>query len=674
MVGIRTWVSGVVLALAALVGGAGAAGAAEAANEDDKTLSPYFFVEGGDPKVDHLPLAATHVDVAVSGSVADVTVTQRYQNTGKRPLNARYVFPASTRAAVHGMKMIIGKQTIVAKIKEREQAHEEFDAAKRAGKSASLLEEQRPNVFTMSVANVMPNDVIDVTLEYTELLVPTSGTYELVYPTVVGPRYSNEPAGVAKSDRWVASPYLKEGQEPTSTLDISGTISSGIPIAQIACPSHQVTESWDNTGLVRFALTDDEKHGGNRDFILRYRLAGESIQTGLSLYESASSGEHFFQLVVEPPKRVKPEQVPSREYVFILDVSGSMTGFPLDTAKLVLRELASGLRAQDRFNVLLFSGASYLFAPRSMPATPENVHRALQIIDEQHGGGGTELLPALEQALKLSSEQNLSRTLVVVTDGYIAADKEAIRLVRTHLGEANVFSFGIGTDVNRYLVEGLAKAGLGEPFVVTSPSEAKSTGTRFRDYIAAPVLTNVRVTYDGFDVVGVEPSAVPDVFAERPVVVQGKYRGKPAGTVTVTGKSGTGTYTQRFEVTRAAPRVENRAIQYLWARSKIAALADFGFGEPGDAERKEITALGLRYNLLTPFTSFIAVAQVTRNPGTPATDVDQPLPLPAGVSASAVGGGMQSAAEPGLVAFSTVFTLVLAAILALRAREGRVST
>jgi Ca-activated chloride channel family protein len=339
-----------------------------------------------------------------------------------------------------------------------------------------------------------------------------------------------------------------------------------------------------------------------------------------------------------------------------------MEGFPLDTAKKLLHELSAGLRPVDKFNVILFSGASHVWSPRSLPATPQNVQAALADIDHERGGGGTELLPALEQAMSLGTEPGLSRSFVVVTDGYIEADKNAIDYVRAHLGDANVFSFGIGGSVNRFLIEGVAKAGQGEPFVLTDPGAAKDVGGRFRRYVSAPVLTNVRVGYDGFDAYDVEPKQAPDVFAERPVVVFGKWRGSAAGSITVSGVSGTGPYTQRFDVSQTSPRPENAALAYLWARSRIGSLSDFGFGEPGDDTKRAVTALGLEYSLLTPYTSFIAVAERVRNPGAPATDVDQPLPLPAGVSASAVGDeSMQGAPEPEL------WLLVLALLAALAA-------
>ncbi|HMJ15667.1 MAG TPA: VIT domain-containing protein [Polyangiaceae bacterium] len=629
------------------------------AQRAQKTLSPYFVLENADPKLDQLPLEGTHVVLSVAGSIADVTVKQTYKNTGRRPINAKYVFPASTRAAVHGMRMKIREQVIEAVIQERAQASRTFEQAKSAGKSATLLEQERPNVFTMSVANVMPGDRVEVTLRYTELVVPTEGVYEVVYPTVVGPRYSNQPAASAPAtDRWVQSPYTPQGKLPASTFTLEGSLSTGFATQAIESPSHPLKPSWDNPKLVRFTLDAAEKFGGNRDFVLRYRLAGDKIESGLSLYEA--NGEKFFLLQVEPPKRVTIEQIPPREYVFVVDVSGSMGGFPLETAKTLLRDLVGRLRPSDKFNVLLFEGDSQLLAPRSLATSPVNIRRAVEFMDSQSGGGGTEMLRALQRALTLSPEPGLSRSFVVLTDGYISADKQAMDYVRANLGRANVFAFGIGSSVNHYLIEGLAKAGQGEPFVVLDADSAPAVAERFRKYVVAPVLTNVRVSYTGFDAFDVEPPAVPDVLAERPVIVYGKWRGTRAGKITVSGVGGQGRYTQTFDVSATPSRQENVALRYLWARNRIATLADFGFQEIDEAAKKEVTALGLRYNLLTQFTSFVAVAKTVRNTGAPATDVKQPLPLPQGVSNSAVGGGVQSASEPEL--FVLLFALALAGL------------
>jgi Ca-activated chloride channel family protein len=215
-----------------------------AQSQEDKTLAPYFFVQG-DPNVDHLPLKDTRVDVSISGVIADVKVVQTYRNEGFRPINASYVFPASTRAAVYAMRMRIGNDVIVAKIKEKEQAKKEFEQAKQEGKSASLLEQDRPNVFSMKLANVMPQEQVDIELHYTELLVPTDGVYEFVFPTVVGPRYSSQKDSTDKN-QFVNTPYLHQGEQPTSTLHITARVAAGVPIQEINCPSHQIFPQFQN--------------------------------------------------------------------------------------------------------------------------------------------------------------------------------------------------------------------------------------------------------------------------------------------------------------------------------------------------------------------------------------------------------------------------------------------
>ena len=603
----------------------------------DRTRSPYFFVKSDDPEVDQLPLKSTAVQVNVSGVIADVVVTQVYKNEGSRPLEAIYVFPASTRAAVYGMTMTIGERTITAKIRKRAEARQEYEQAKQAGQSASLLEQQRPNVFQMNVANILPGDVIRVELKYTELLIPTDSVYELVYPTVVGPRYSNQPAaGASDSDRWIANPYLHEGELPPYTFDIAVDLAAGIPIQKITCPSHRVNVSYDGPALASVRLDPSENHGGNRDFILRYRLAGNQVETGLLLYEGET--ENFFLLMAQPPYRVRSAQIPPREYLFIVDVSGSMHGFPLNISKQLLRDLLNTLKPTDRFNVLLFAGGSSLMAEQSLPATPENLRQAITLIHRQRGGGGTELLPALRRALSLPKPQGYARTIVIATDGYVSIEAEAFDLIQSSLNRANVFAFGIGSSVNRYLIEGMARVGQGEPFVVTKPEEAPREAERFRKLIESPVLTGITLDFDGFDVYDVEPPTIPDVMAQRPVIVFGKWRGERQGTIRLRGLTGDGPFAHDIPVAPVNPLVTNRALRYLWARHRIAILSEYNALKPQDERIHEVTTLGLSYNLLTAYTSFVAIDSKIRLQGEPAATVQQPLPLPQGVSDYAVGG------------------------------------
>ncbi|MFT3698254.1 MAG: VIT and VWA domain-containing protein [Kofleriaceae bacterium] len=639
----------------------------------DKTLSPFFVVDGAKPGVEALPLESTRADVKIAGVISDVTVTQTYRNDGDQTITAKYVFPASTRAAVYAMKMTIGDRQITAKIKEREQAKKDFEEAKAAGKTATLLEEERPNVFTMSVANILPKDRIQVELKYTELLVPTDGVYEMVYPTTVGPRYASETTGVGKhgENQFVASPVQHAGAAPTAGFTMHVAVAGGMEIQSLDSPSHKLaTQFAADKQTASVDLDASEQNAGNRDFVLRYRLAGKDLASGLMTY-AGPNNENFFLAMVQPPHRPAQELIPPREYVFIVDVSGSMQGFPLQTTKSLMHDLLPRLRPTDTFDVLLFSGDDALYAKKSVPATPEEIQKAMAFVDKQNGGGGTELLPAMQHAMQLPKTDNASRSFVVVTDGFIAEEPKVFEQIRDHLGEANVWSFGIGTSVNRHLMDGIAKAGQGEAFTILGPDQAKSAAVKFRDYVETPVLTNVKLTVDGFDAYDISPKVLPDVFASRPVLVWGKYHGAPKGSLTISGVSGKGRFVSTLDASKASPDDKNQALRYLWARDQVSLLGDF-FN--ADANHDQIVKLGLQYNLLTQFTSFIAVQDIVRTTKG-STDVAQPSPMPEGVSDMAVGqgqAGMEVGAEPPfawlLVGLGGVF-----GVMALRRRKGLAS-
>ena len=638
-----------------------------AASPEHSSLSPYFFIEGRESSVENFPLKDTRVDVAVSGIIAAVTVTQTYSNLGSEPINGSYIFPGSTSAAVHGMKMTIGDRVIKAKIKEKEKARKTFDTAKKEGKNASLLEQKRPNVFSMEVANIMPGDTIEVELKYTELLVPDSGIYEFIYPTVVGPRYTSlAPEDASDSEKWVHNPYLKQGSDPRTDFSIKVSLAAGLPIQEISSSSHDIEVKFGNESQALIGLTNQDGFGGDRDFILKYRLSGNQISSGLILQQGDE--ENFFLLMTQPPKRVEQKTIPAREYVFVIDVSGSMSGYPLDTAKLLIKELIGGLLPTDTFNVMFFAGDSEVLSSTSVPATPTNIQRAVNMIDNSKGGGGTELLKAMKRAMKMPKQEGLSRTMVVVTDGYIHAEQEVFELIQQNLDRTNVFAFGIGSSVNRYLIEGVAKSGQGEPFIVTKANEAQAAADRFSQYVSSPVLTDIEVSFDGIEVYDVEPPTVPDLFAERPIVVFGKWRGEPAGLVSVTGNNGAGVYQRKIPVGGAVTKGHEGALNYLWARNRISRIADFNARRGNTHKRDEIVSLGLKYNLLTPFTSFIAIDEIIRNPNQDSRDVKQPLTLPKNVSNLVVGGGLKTVPEPGLILLAV---LLLASTLISRLRRRR---
>ncbi|WP_163216474.1 SusC/RagA family TonB-linked outer membrane protein [Bacteroides sp. 224] len=588
--------------------------------KEDQSLSPYFLIKSSAATEAHMPLKQTNVEANIAGVIADVCVKQIYINESENTLEAIYVFPGSTRAAVYGMAMTIGDRRIEAKIKKKEQARQEYEKAKEEGKSTTLLEQHRPNVFQMNVANILPGDTIVVEMKYTELLENEDKQYEFVYPTVVGPRYSES------GEQWVDRSINQLESDKTPGFFIRTTIQAGMPIRKISSMSHNLTIESPSPDQAVVSLSNPKDYQGDRDYILQYELQGGKVESGLLRYEHGD--ENFFLLMVQPPKKPSLNQIPPREYVFIIDVSGSMGGTPLDISKKLIYNLVTSLRPIDRFNVMLFESSNAMLYEESLPATEENIEKAMNVIDRRQGSGGTRLYPALVNAMNFKATEGYSRTFMVITDGFVTVEKEAFNYVRDHLNEANLFPFGIGMGVNRYIIEGLAHAGMGTPYIVSNFFEAEKVGQKAINEISEPVLTNISVDWDEFDVYDVEPVGIPDVFAERPILIYGKYKGEAKGTITLSGLSGEENYRQTFDVAKARQE-NNRALRYLWARNQIRYFDDYAQYYEGDTngwsdmygrhqrsprQIEYVTNLGLKYNLLTQYTSFLAVDEEVRTP------------------------------------------------------------
>ncbi len=613
---------------------------ANSADRPGQLQSPYFVVHGpagADSAVDSLPLKETKAKVEIAGVIASVVVTQTYTNEGTVPIEATYVFPGSTRAAVMAMEMQVGERKIKAKIETRKKAAKIYKKALAAGKTASLLEQEKPNVFKMKIANIMPKDTVVVRIEYVEALIPESGIYEFVYPTVVGPRYTGEDASRAPASAWTSNPHTRAGRPASYQWDLSATLRSGIPIRALYSDTHILQTRFLGPKVAQVDVND--KRGGNRDFVLRYRLTGKAIETGVLLFPgNGKSKEKFFLAMVQPPSMQSKVELPAREYIFIVDVSGSMHGFPMKTTRSLMTEIFKGLKPKDRLNLMKFAGGSDVLAPVSLPATQANKAKALAALGSP-ASGGTHILKALQQALAMKRNSDMATTFVVVTDGYVSVESEAFGLIRKNLGKANLFSFGIGSSVNRHLVEGMARAGRGKSFVTLKATEARGKAKAFASYISSPVLTNVKLQIDGFDAYDLVPSKLPDVFSQRPLLVFGKYRGNKNGRIVFSGVTGTGSRKMVIDVAGSgAESVSNGALRYLWARDRIAELEDDA-AFAGKNNDQKITNRGLKYNLMTAYTSFVAVDDRLRNRGSKsATKVRQALPMPAGVSNAAIEG------------------------------------
>ncbi len=600
---------------------------------DDKGGAAGFEVARG-ASVDALPLRSQTTTVDVAGVIARIRIEQVWQNAGRTPIEAVYVFPTSTRAALHDLRLRINDQReLRAEIRAKEQAQKIYEAARDNGQTAGLLEQQRPNAVTMNVANILPGDKIVVVIEASELLRSVEGVYELVLPQTIGTRYQ----GNAGSESFVENGSIAASSSTVQTK-IEVTVRSPIGVKRIGSPSHGIAPLFDGADEAKVVLTSSvDDVIADRDVVLRWQLAGDDNETGVLLFRDKDSKENFFLLLGEAPADVEAVDAPAREVVFVVDVSGSMGGFPLDTAKGLLRDLVGELRDEDRFNMLFFAGSSTVLAEHSLAPTPNNIALALNTLNRHQGGGGTELREALQRALALPVDKDAgrARVVVVVTDGFVSAERAVFDDVRDHLGDASVFAFGIGSSVNRDLIEGLARAGHTEPFVMLDAAQGLRAVDHFRVNVGRPSLTHINVRFDGFTATDLEPARAPDLFPGRPLVMLGKFSGPSSGNVVVTGTGLRGApYEHVIPIEDNLERKEHAPLASLWARSRIARLADGN--TPSTEQLAEVEQLGLRYRLLSERTSFVVVDPAVRNANGDAAAVAQPSVTPRGVKGDTV--------------------------------------
>lgn len=567
------------------------------AQEEWETECPYFNIETEDSTNVSFALLSTDVSATISGVIANVVVEQTYYNSGESTIDATYVFPMSTNAAVYGMEMMIEDRVVEAVIKRKDEAESLFEEADSLGLTATLLEQERPNVFQMNLANINPNDSLVVRMFYTELLIPSNGIYQWVFPNIVGPRFTTG------GEPWVQQAINDNIPLSETELNIFVKINAGMPL-EAECSSHPVT--FIDSGNSTFAILNTNP---GADFIVDYSLNRDQIETGLLLYEGED--ENFFLSIIQPAKPEVEFNSPPREYIFIMDISGSMSGFPLNVSKELMLNLLNDIDPSDKFNIMVFAGGSATLAENSIDATSENIQLAADFVDNLQSGGYTQLLPAMQSALDMEISDDYSRTFAILTDGNVTVEKATYELIRENLGEANFFSFGIGTFVNRYIIEGIAYVGEGEPFVVTSSADATEMAATFKSYLEKPVLTNIEATLEGIDAYDIEPLSIPDVFAERPIIIYGKYNLPAEGSISISGDFSNGTVAETLNFADyEATADENIALKYLWARKRIKLMSDYGIASNEDDDlsiEEEITLLGLQYSLVTDYTSFVAI-------------------------------------------------------------------
>ena len=597
-----------------------AQGSLEAADKNGKSLGAC-------------PLKHTNVKAEISGFLARVRVKQEFENNFAEKIEAVYTFPLPQMAAVDDMTMTVGTRVVRGKILKREEAREVYEAAKSNGQAAALLDQERPNIFTQSVANILPGEKVTVEISYVETLKYDGGTYEFVFPTVVAPRYN--PAQVRDVNK-ISPPIAKTRAGHDISIEVA--LDAGVPIESFVSKSHliETTNLSASRAIVRL---QNQKTIPNKDFILRYDVSGKKISDAVLTHKSDKGG--FFTLILQPPDTPRAQDVTPKEIVFVLDTSGSMEGFPIEKAKEAMRLALSGLYPNDTFNLITFAGETKILFEQPVPATPENLAKARAFLQDKKGDGGTEMMTAIKAALEPSDSQQHVRVVCFMTDGEVGNDEEIIAEVRKH-PNARVFSFGIGESVNRYLLEKIAQEGRGEAEFVSLNDDGSAAARRFHERVRSPMLMDIAVDWNGLPVADVYPNRVPDLFSAKPVVIHGRFTGAGGGTIRLKGKVAGQEIVREVPITFPENEPAHDTLATLWARSRVdelsrQTLAESSRRNPENGEmsiNEEITNLGLEFRLLTQFTSFVAVEELIITDGGQPRRVEVPVELPEGMKNS----------------------------------------
>lgn len=584
------------------------------------------------------PLKHTSVKAEISGSISRVVVTQQFENPFTERIEAVYTFPLPQNAAVDDMTMIVGERTIRGKILRREEAQAVYEAAKARGYTAGLLDQERPNIFTQSVANILPGNQVTITISYVETLRYEDGTYEFVFPMVVGPRYI--PRGVPGASR--IAPPVAAAERSGHDISLEVNLDAGLIVDNLEARTHPVHIERPGPTHARLRL-----QGGptipNKDFILRYDVAGKTIQDAVLTHRSDKGG--FFTLMLQPPERIGADDVTPKELVFVLDTSGSMSGFPIEKAKETMRLALDNLYPDDTFNLITFSGDTRILFDQPVRATKSNLRRAQNFLASTTGYGGTEMMSAIKAALEPSDKQSHVRIVCFMTDGFVGNDMQIIAEVQKYKN-ARVFAFGVGNSVNRFLLDGIARAGRGEVEYVGLHDDGSAAAKRFHQRVRNPLLTDISIDWGELPVADVYPKRIPDLFGAKPVLLTGRYSAPGSGTIKLKGNMAGNPFTREIQVTLPESMALHDVLAPLWARARIDSLMTEDYlgamnGRMRDELRNTITQLGIEFRLMTQFTSFVAVEEISVSDGGTLRRIDVPVEVPEGVGLDVIkaGGG-----------------------------------
>lgn len=546
----------------------------------------------------HYPLLRTEVDAEITGPVVRVTVRQTFANPWAGPVDVLYSFPLPDRSAVDAFRLEAGGAIFRAEVMEREAAAETFAAGAERGCTATLLEQIRPNLFTRRIANLPPGGNIVAVISYVEDLRYEDGGYEFVFPVVAAPRYRR-----AVGDETGKVP----AEETDHRFDITVAIDAGVPVWDLTSPSHAIEIPFLKGPRARVELYPCDVIP-NRDFVLKYQVATETTEPAIFAHRVGAVGT--FGLLLQPDEDPTAAEVWGREMVFVLDCSGSMSGKPNEMAKRIVERTLETLRPTDTFRILRFSDQATALSNRALPATYENIRQGLHFLRALKGDGGTEMLSGVHLALGGPRDPYRMRIVHFLTDGLIGNEPQVLKAVKQRLGDARIFPLGVGSSVNRFLLERMATVGRGVVSYIRHDApdyRIEEEVERFVARVRSPILTDLEIEWGGLPVRDTAPSRLPDCYAGRPVLILGRYDGPGERTVVVRGRRGRQVYRREIRVTLPESSRSHSALPKLWARSRIAELMlDHYAGEREDIDA-EVLALAVEHRLLTDRTAFVAV-------------------------------------------------------------------
>ncbi len=605
------------------------------------------------------PLKHTEVRAKIAGNLSRVEVTQSFENPFTQPLEAVYIFPLPDAAAVDDMEIKIGDRIIKGSIKQREEAQQIYQQAKREGRTAGLLEQERDNIFTQSLANIQPGEKIDVTIRYTDSLKFEGGNYEFVFPMVVGPRYipgtqidnSGDTDRVPDASR-ISPPVMPSGMRSGHDIGVTVEIDAGSIVSNVSSTSHQLRI--DREGQIVRVKLGGEDTIPNKDLILRYQVAGANTQATI-LNQSDDRCGHFAVYLI-PALAYKIAEIVPKDVVFLMDTSGSQSGDPILKSRELMRRFINGLNPYDTFTIIDFDNTATYLSAAPLANTPENRTKAMNYIDRLTADGGTELMNGIHAVMNFpNAPAGRLRSIVLITDGYIGNDNEILAAVQQNLKPGNrLYSFGVGSSTNRFLLNRIAEIGRGTCQVVRQDESTEEVAEKFFRQINNPVLTNIQVSWEGSgENPIIYPAILPDLFAEQPLVLFGRKSDRHSGNLHISGVAAGGQQYQKTFNLIFVDRAGNPAIAQLWGRSRIKDLMLQMLDVETKTGVEDVTETALTYQLLSQYTAFVAVSDDVRvNPSENFISMQVPVEMPEGMISGSLGGFAYNAQAPQLMVCS----------------------